>query len=89
MTQLNQKRHAVDDFAGVMSGTSLMMVDAVAGAISGTSALISDLGALLGNWQSRLDQRRHLLALDDRLLRDIGVERATALAEADKAFWKR
>lgn len=33
--------------------------------------------------------RRQLLALDDRLLNDIGVTRAQAQKEGQKAFWKR
>jgi len=31
--------------------------------------------------------RRQLAELDDRLLRDIGLDRATARREADKGFW--
>jgi len=31
--------------------------------------------------------RRQLAELDDRLLRDIGLDRARALYEADKGFW--
>jgi len=31
--------------------------------------------------------RNQLAQLDDRLLRDIGVDRATARFEASKAFW--
>jgi uncharacterized protein YjiS (DUF1127 family) len=41
----------------------------------------------LGLWMERSRQRSHLAQLDDRLLGDIGVDRATAAAEADKAFW--
>lgn len=41
---------------------------------------------------SRLAERRHqrlaLLELDDRLLADIGVSRADALAEARNPFWR-
>ncbi|OJA05744.1 DUF1127 domain-containing protein [Halomonas sp. QHL1] len=33
--------------------------------------------------------RRHLLALDDRLLDDIGIDRTQALKEGRKAFWKQ
>lgn len=33
--------------------------------------------------------RRQLLALDDRLLEDIGINRAQALEEGRKAFWKQ
>lgn len=36
----------------------------------------------------RAAQRRELAALDDRLLRDIGVTRAQARAEASKPFWR-
>ena len=31
--------------------------------------------------------RRQLSELDDRLLRDIGIDRARAAFEADKGFW--
>jgi uncharacterized protein YjiS (DUF1127 family) len=31
--------------------------------------------------------RRHLSQLDERLLRDIGLDRATARYEATKGFW--
>jgi uncharacterized protein YjiS (DUF1127 family) len=31
--------------------------------------------------------RRQLAELDDRLLRDIGVDRGRALYEADRGFW--
>lgn len=32
--------------------------------------------------------RRHLLALDDRLLEDIGISREQAQKEGQKPFWK-
>ena len=32
--------------------------------------------------------RRQLAQLDDRLLRDIGLDRATARLEADRGFWE-
>jgi uncharacterized protein YjiS (DUF1127 family) len=31
--------------------------------------------------------RRHLAELDERLLRDIGLDRATARGEADRSYW--
>jgi uncharacterized protein YjiS (DUF1127 family) len=37
----------------------------------------------------RARQRRLLAALDDRTLRDIGVTRSDAGAEANKPFWQR
>ena len=39
-------------------------------------------------WQQRAAQRRHLAALDDALLRDIGISRADAVREAAKPFWR-
>lgn len=32
--------------------------------------------------------RRDLLALDDRMLKDIGISRADAFREGDKPFWR-
>lgn len=39
-------------------------------------------------WEDRSRERRHLGALDDRLLHDIGVDRASANTEAAKPFWR-
>jgi uncharacterized protein YjiS (DUF1127 family) len=38
---------------------------------------------------ARWRERRILEALSDRELRDIGVSRSEALAEAAKPFWRR
>lgn len=35
----------------------------------------------------RSRSRRHLMSLDDRLLKDIGVDRATAQFEGRKSVW--
>ena len=60
----------------------------------GFSALAS-LGAAAGNlltvvlvWLDRRDERRRLLALGDRALRDIGVSRVEAAREGYKPFWR-
>lgn len=45
------------------------------------------LAALL-SWQERARQRRSLEALDDRLLKDIGLSRADVFGEATKRFWQ-
>jgi uncharacterized protein YjiS (DUF1127 family) len=50
---------------------------------SGLSALLSTLYAL----QARSESRRALADLDDRLLRDIGLDRVDARREASKPFW--
>jgi uncharacterized protein YjiS (DUF1127 family) len=50
--------------------------------------LISHAWAALARMQQRRRERRQLAELDERLLRDIGVERADALREARKPFWR-
>ena len=42
----------------------------------------------LAIWHARAKQRHDLLALDDRLLSDIGINRAQAESEAAKHFWQ-
>ncbi|HEY0834050.1 MAG TPA: DUF1127 domain-containing protein [Azospirillum sp.] len=39
-------------------------------------------------WHERWKQRQALLALDDHLLKDIGLNRAAAEDEAGKPFWR-
>lgn len=51
---------------------------------STTAALITRLNT----WYQRSHQRRQLALLSDRQLDDIGLDRATALAEAAKPFWR-
>jgi uncharacterized protein YjiS (DUF1127 family) len=38
-------------------------------------------------WQELAQQRRRLLALDDRMLKDIGITRADAWQEGRRPFW--
>jgi uncharacterized protein YjiS (DUF1127 family) len=48
------------------------------------------LGALVTAeaWIERHRQRRSLLALDDRMLHDIGLSHADVASEASKHFWE-
>ena len=39
-------------------------------------------------WRRRIRGRQELAALGDRMLKDIGLTRADALAQASKPFWK-
>lgn len=39
-------------------------------------------------WQYRAHERSHLMTLDDRMLRDIGLARADVENEAGKPFWR-
>ena len=39
-------------------------------------------------WQERQSQRRGLMALDGRMLKDLGISRIDAQREFDKPFWR-
>ena len=43
---------------------------------------------LLLTWQERAQQRHRLAALNDHMLRDIGLTRADVMAETTKPFWQ-
>jgi len=44
--------------------------------------------AMIGEWRRRARSRRELLALDDHMLKDIGITRVDAQYEAAKSFWR-
>jgi uncharacterized protein YjiS (DUF1127 family) len=54
---------------------------------SGPGPLRSLVERLL-RWQSRAQQRRMLLELDDHMLKDIGLTRADVWQETRKPFWR-
>ena len=39
-------------------------------------------------WRERAAQRRNLGTMSDHMLRDIGIDRATARCESSKPFWR-
>ena len=41
------------------------------------------------NWQSRSRSRANLARLDDRMLKDVGLDRSDIQREIDKPFWTR
>jgi len=43
----------------------------------------------LCQWQRRAEMRQRLVHMDDHMLGDIGMSRATALDEAGKPFWHK
>ena len=51
-------------------------------------APLSQIADYVRLWRHRRKTRRALLRLDERLLRDIGVDRRDALQEAQKPFWR-
>lgn len=52
------------------------------------AALIWRAATLLVIWQERLRERHTLAALDDRMLRDMGLSRSDIEAETRKGFWQ-
>ena len=44
--------------------------------------------ASLGEWRRRTRERAELAALDDRVLKDIGLTRADAEFLSNKPFWR-
>lgn len=60
-----------------------------AGAImSLVSNAVLRAGCTLQSWQARAQQRHDLASLSNRMLADIGIDRAAANAEAAKPFWR-
>jgi uncharacterized protein YjiS (DUF1127 family) len=53
---------------------------------SGQTLLVRVVDQIL-LWQERGRSRRALAALDDRMLHDVGLDRATAHDEAARGFW--
>jgi uncharacterized protein YjiS (DUF1127 family) len=52
-----------------------------------TTALIYAVESLL-LWHERAKSRRMLLGMDDRMLNDIGIDRAAAHIEGERPFWR-
>lgn len=50
--------------------------------------ILREFWMTLEQWRERARQRKALLALDDRLLKDIGISRADAVREGGKPFWR-
>ena len=50
--------------------------------------LVSGLSRVLYRWQERIDTRRHMRELDDRLLADMALSQADVKSEAEKPFWR-
>jgi uncharacterized protein YjiS (DUF1127 family) len=70
-----------------LTSTRDRVADRLDGSDSWTDITRSAL-ALIRSWRQRAGQRQCLAALDERLLRDIGVTRYDAAREAAKPFWR-
>lgn len=48
---------------------------------------LTNMLAVATVWHGRMQQRRQLRSLDDRILSDVGLSRADVEREASKPFW--
>lgn len=55
---------------------------------SARAGLLANLAETFRQWTRRAHARRELASLDDHLLRDVGIDRATAMWETSKPFWR-
>ena len=46
------------------------------------------IASLLNVWEKRMVERQNLAEMDDRILRDMGIDRMSATREAEKPFWR-
>lgn len=51
-------------------------------------AHVSEMLVVLLDWLYRARERRQLLGLSDAALKDFGANRADAVGEGDKPFWR-
>jgi uncharacterized protein YjiS (DUF1127 family) len=85
MTNIDtQASSSVDISSEVGEQPRISVRDVVEAATDGFSALIE----MLLDWRERARQRRELLSLGDRALKDFGANRADAVGEGDKPFWR-
>ena len=80
MTTANQNFRLFEDVA--ISSAAYRAVDRV-------ETIISTVRATINTWVERERNRRYLAQMDDRLLRDIGLNRFDIEAETNKYFWER
>jgi uncharacterized protein YjiS (DUF1127 family) len=52
-------------------------------------AATKKIGGNLSVWASRMEDRRQLAVMSDRMLADIGLSRVEVSVEVDKYFWQR
>ena len=62
--------------------------DSMGNTIAQISAAGRDGLGLLILWRQRVNQRRALARLDDKMLQDIGIDKANAMLEIVKPFWR-
>ncbi|MGA8261216.1 MAG: DUF1127 domain-containing protein [Arenicellales bacterium] len=71
------------------TGISISAAGRLAGAWRAFREMIDAVDGVLALWYFRATSRRDVDRLDDRLLRDIGLDPLEARRESDKPFWKK
>lgn len=56
--------------------------------LAGPNHYVTRFVAALQRWHERARERRQLLAMTDRDLRDLGISRVDAWREANKPLWR-
>lgn len=74
--------------AGYFLPMATLLTDAVSTILDGLRTVTVNPLPVLVRMQARIEQRRRLADLDDRLLADIGLDRVDAMQEAAKPFWR-
>lgn len=72
-----------------MTGISISAAARLAGAWRAFREMVDTVDGVLALWYLRATSRRDIERLDDRLLRDIGLDPLEARRESDKPFWKK
>jgi len=49
---------------------------------------VMHLVRIVETWSQRARERRALMDLDDRMMKDIGISRADVFVESSKPFWR-
>jgi uncharacterized protein YjiS (DUF1127 family) len=78
-----------DPMAYTQTNTNTFHRRAPARTVTGLGGLLGAAVNLVLRWQERAQGRAQIRRLDNRMLKDIGLNRVDALREGDKPFWKR
>ena len=65
-----------------------IFIHSAAAVRTSSGSLGERLARLVHTWQRRARDRAQLERLDERMLRDIGLDRLAAMSEAAKPFWR-
>ena len=72
-------------FSGARFTQGLVMLGWATARVAGRIAALPDM---FYDWRRRSRTRHQLMAMDNRMLKDMGISRYDALHEGGKPFWK-